>query len=292
MVGIDSFTDNYAPSEKRRNLAAAREWDAFEFHEADLASADLRPFVEGCEFAFHLAAEPGVRTSWEERFHSYVRNNLVATQRLLEACKDTPVSRVVYASSSSVYGHSERLPTPESTLPRPFSPYGVTKLAGEHLCDLYRGNYGLPTVAVRYFSVYGPRQRPDMAFHRFCRAAIEGQPMRIFGDGKQTRDFTFVADAVSATKSAARAPAAIGGLYNVGGGAQVSLERAIRVLEKLAGRPLAVELTESQPGEVRSTAADTTRARADLGYEPSVSLEDGLRLEFEWMQERLREGRT
>jgi len=226
-----------------------------------------------------------VRTSWGQRFDAYVRNNVLATQRLLEALTEKPLRRLVYASSSSVYGQPRRLPTPESEKPRPLSPYGVTKLAAEHLCELYHTNFGVPTVALRYFSVYGPRQRPDAAFHQFCRAALEGKPLTIFGDGRQTRDFTFVADAVSAATSAARAPAAIGGTYNISGGSQVSLRQAIDVLEAIAGLPLETERAERRVGDVGLSAGDTTRAKADLGYEPSVSLADGLRAEFEWVRE-------
>jgi UDP-glucuronate 4-epimerase len=288
VLGIDSFLSNYEAAEKHRNLEVACDSDDFVLRVADLASADLRDVVEGCDVVFHLAAEPGVRTSWGERFDSYVRNNVLATQRLLEAMKEQPPTRFVYGSSSSIYGQAERLPTPESALPRPYSPYGVTKLAAEHLCQLYHGNHGVPTVMLRYFSVYGPRQRPDMAFHRFCRAAIEERPLSIFGAGDQIRDFTFVADVVRATRSAAQAPRAVGEVYNIGGGSQVALTHAIQLLEEFAGHPFAVERTEAQPGDIRATGADISRARADLDYEPSVRFEDGLRAEFEWMLARVR----
>lgn len=284
VVGVDSFLDNYEPSEKRQNLEAARESDAFELREADLADAALHKFVEGCDVVFHLAAEPGVRDSWGERFESYVRNNVLATQRLLEAARQEPPARFVYGSSSSIYGQAERLPTPESTSPQPFSPYGVTKLAAEHLCHLYHGNYGVPAVMLRFFSVYGPRQRPDMAFHRFCRAAIDGVPLSVFGAGDQIRDFTYVADVVSATRSAAQSAASVGQIYNVGAGSQVELMHAIRLIEKFAERTVAVERQEAPAGDVKATGADITRARADLGYEPSVPFEDGLRAEFEWIR--------
>jgi UDP-glucuronate 4-epimerase len=286
VVGIDCFTDSYDPNEKRRNLEAAIDWDDFEFHDVDLVNADLRALLDGCDLVFHLAAESGVRTSWGPRFPAFVRNNVVATQRLLEASNDGQLARFVYASSSSVYGQSERLPTHESAPARPLSPYGVTKLAGEHLCELYRESYGVPTVALRYFSVYGPRQRPDMAFRQFCQAAITGRPLTVFGNGRQTRDFTYVTDAVAATAQAARVPAAIGGVYNISGGAEVSLESAIRVLEQIVERRLVVERSELQLGEASASAADTSRARIELGYEPLVSFEDGLRLQFEWMRSR------
>jgi UDP-glucuronate 4-epimerase len=284
VIGVDSFLDNYDAAQKRRNLEAARGSSEFEFHESDLAEDDPRPLVEGADVIFHLAAEPGVTTSWGSRFESYVRNNVLATQRLLEAVKDDAPARFVYASSSSIYGEAERLPTPESTLPQPHSPYGVTKLAGEHLCNLYNGNYGVPTVSLRYFSVYGPRQRPDMAFNRFCRAAMDGRPLGVFGAGDQTRDFTYVTDVVTATRTAASAPAAVGGIYNIGRGSNVALAHAIKVIEQLAGRALDVERSAAKPGDVRATGADISRARVDLGYEPSVSLEEGLSAEFEWVR--------
>jgi UDP-glucuronate 4-epimerase len=283
VLGVDSFLDNYDAAEKRRNLDVASDWNGFSLLEADLAGAELRNVVDGCDVVFHLAAEPGVRTSWGERFESYLSNNVLATQRLLEAVQAQPLARFVYGSSSSIYGQAERLPTPESALPRPFSPYGVTKLAAEHLCHLYHGNHGIPTATLRYFSVYGPRQRPDMAFHRFCRAAIDGRPLSVFGQGEQIRDFTFVADVVRATRSAAEAPGAVGNVFNIGGGAQFELMHAIQLLEEFAGRPLSIERTGAQPGDIRSTGADISRARAELGYEPSVRFEDGLRAEFEWM---------
>jgi UDP-glucuronate 4-epimerase len=284
VVGVDCFLDNYDIAEKRRNIEAVLDSEAFELYQVDLAEADPRSLVEGVDVVFHLAAEPGVRTSWGERFHSYLRNNALATQRMLEAVKEEWPERFVYASSSSIYGQAEQLPTPESTLPRPHSPYGVTKLAGEHLCGLYHANYGVPAVSLRYFSVYGPRQRPDMAFNRFCRAAIEGRSLAVFGTGEQVRDFTYVADVVGATRSAASAPAAVGRVYNIGGGSQVPLARAITLLEDLAGRPLVVDRSAGEPGDISATGADISRARADLGYEPSVSLEAGLRAEFEWIR--------
>lgn len=291
VIGVDSFLDNYDAAEKRRNLEVAFDSDDFSLVEADLGAAELREVVEGRDVVFHLAAEPGVRTSWGERFESYLRNNVLATQRLLEALKERqPAARFVYGSSSSIYGQAERLPTPESALPRPFSPYGVTKLAAEHLCQLYHGNYAIPTVTLRYFSVYGPRQRPDMAFHRFCRAAIEGRPLNVFGAGDQIRDFTFVADVVSATRTAAQTQGAVGKVYNIGGGSQVPLTHAIQLLEEFAGNPLPVERTDAQPGDIRATGADISHARADLGYEPSIRFEDGLRAEFEWMLAGVRAG--
>jgi UDP-glucuronate 4-epimerase len=286
VLGVDMLLDNYAWGVKLENLAPAREFDAFHFLPLDVSEADLGPLVEACDIVFHLAAEPGVRTSWGARFASYERNNVLATQRLLEAVKPWPGKRVVYASSSSVYGDAERLPTGEDTLPRPFSPYGVTKLAGEHLCTLYHGNFGLATVSLRFFSVYGPRQRPDMAFNRFCRAALAGESLTVLGDGEQTRDFTFVGDVVAATRAAAVSPVAAGRVYNVGGGSQVSVNEALEHIASLGGRPLDVRYLETERGDVRDTAADTTRARRDLGFRPATSVEDGLGAEFDWIRER------
>ena len=288
VVGVDALVDTYATEVKLDNLQRSREFDTFSFFETDLAESELDPLVEGCDTLFHLAAEPGVRTSWGERFESYTRNNVLATQRLLEAVKQWPDKRVVFASSSSIYGDAEVLPTPEDVPPRPFSPYGVTKLAAEQLCSLYHGNFGVDTVALRYFSTYGPRQRPDMAFHRFCRSAIRGEPLTIFGNGEQTRDFTFVADVVAATRAAATSPAARGRVYNVGGGSRVSVNEAIELIVAFGGRPLEVRHVGSEKGDVRNTGADTSRARRELGFNPSTSVKAGLLAEFEWMlnQER------
>src|SRR6266516_456502 len=197
-VGVDCFNANYGRRQKLRNIERSRQWDEFDFVPIDLARGDLEDLVSECDTVFHLAAEPGVRKSWASRFEQYVRNNIVATQHLLEATRRTPEKRVVYASSSSIYGQAETLPTPESVVPAPYSPYGMTKLSGEHLCGMYHANHGLDTVCLRYFSVYGPRQRPDMAFNIFCRAAASGEAIAVFGDGRQSRDFTYVSDVVAA----------------------------------------------------------------------------------------------
>ena len=288
VVGIDALIDTYPRTVKLGNLERAKEYDAFRFLDTDLMTSPLDALVEECDVVFHLAAEPGVRTSWGVRFESYTRNNVLATQRLLEAAKAWPDKPVVYASSSSIYGEAERLPTPEEALPRPSSPYGVTKLAAEHLCALYHNSYGVRTVSLRYFSVYGPRQRPDMAFNRFCRAALRGEPLTLFGNGEQTRDFTYVADVVAATRAAASSPAEPGGIYNVGGGSRVSVNEALELIVSFVGRPLEVQHLESKRGDVRNTGADTTRARRELGFSPTTSLEVGLRAEFEWMQNQER----
>jgi UDP-glucuronate 4-epimerase len=282
VVGVDCFNENYGRRQKLRNLERARQWDHFDFVPIDLSRGDLAELTADCDVVYHLAAEPGVRASWGKRFEAYVRNNVMATQLLLDAATTEPGKRVVYASSSSVYGEAEALPTAESTLPRPFSPYGVTKLSAEHLCEAYRDNWGLEVVMLRYFSVFGPRQRPDMAFHRFCRAAIDGGKIEVYGDGAQTRDFTFVKDIVAATRLASEADAAPGRTYNVGGGLRASVNDALAIIGALAERPLNVDYQEAQAGDVRETGADTTRARDELGFDPRTSLQDGLGAEFEW----------
>ena len=248
----------------------------------DLARGDLHEFVADCDAAFHLAAEPGVRASWGTRFETYVRNNVLATQHLLDAFREAPGKRLVYSSSSSIYGQAERFPTSEDVIPRPVSPYGITKLAAEHLCSAYHSNHGVDVVVLRYFSVYGPRQRPDMAFNIFCSAALNDRPITVFGDGTQTRDFTYVSDVVQATRQAALAEQVGGNVYNVGGGAQISLNDGIALIEQFAGRRLEVSRVERQHGDVRDTSADSGRARMDLGLEDTVDFTSGLRKQFDW----------
>jgi UDP-glucuronate 4-epimerase len=283
VVGVDCFNDNYGRSSKLRNLERAQDWDSFEFIPLDLSRGDLRDVVDEVDTIFHLAAEPGVRASWGGRFEAYLRNNVMATHHLLDACRTWPAGNAfVYASSSSVYGQAERFPTDESAVPQPFSPYGVTKLAAEHLALSFHGNHGIRTVALRYFSVYGPRQRPDMAFTRFCRAIIEGEPIHVFGDGRQTRDFTYVGDVVSATRAAAATPEAEGGVFNIGGGSRTSLHDAIGALGEIAGAQIDVRYQPQEPGDVRDTAADTRAASRTLGFAPQVDLRSGLAEQFAW----------
>ena len=285
VVGVDCFNDNYARNQKLANLELARQWDAFDFVPLDLARGDLDDLVGDCDTIFHLAAEPGVRASWGRRFEAYLRNNVLATQHLLEAASARPDVRFVLASSSSVYGQADAFPTPESALPRPHSPYGTTKLAAEHLCRTYHANFGLHTVVLRYFTVYGPRQRPDMAFAAFSRAALAGEPITIFGDGRQTRDFTYVADVVSATRTAAASAEAVGGTFNLGGGAQISVAEVVELLGSFAGRPLDVRRQPERHGDVRDTVADTAAARRSLAFAPSTVFADGLRAQFDWARD-------
>jgi nucleoside-diphosphate-sugar epimerase len=284
--GVDAFTPYYDPAVKRANLEDLLRRHGFAFEELDLREAELRPLVD-VDVVFHLAAQPGVRTSWGAGFHDYVGHNVLATQRLLEACRAADTSpRFVMSSSSSVYGEAERHPTPEDVTPRPVSPYGVTKLAAEALLTAYAANFGVASMALRYFTVYGPGQRPDMAFHRFLRAAMTGDVVEVYGDGEQTRDVTYVDDAVAATIAAAGVEGTAGPV-NIGGGSQVALNEVLESIERITGRELRIERREAAPGDVRHTSADLVRARDVLGYAPRVGLEDGLRREADWLRRRL-----
>jgi len=294
--GIDNFDPYYDRRLKEANLAALRSHPAFTFSEADLVAADLGGLLEGADRLFHQAARPGVRSSWGDDFRIYVRANITATQRLLEALRARPALRAVIASSSSVYGQAAGGPTPEDAPRRPISPYGVSKLATEALVAAYHANFGLPVVCLRYFTVFGPRQRPDMAFHRFARAITLGETFEVYGDGRQVRDFTYVADAVAANLLALE-HGRPGEVYNIGGGAPASVRDAIAILEALAGRRAEIVWGPRQPGDPRSTEADTTRARGVLGFRPRVGLEQGLREMMAWMasvvaKERENQGRS
>jgi len=275
IVGIDSFSPYYSADLKRANIARAQEHDSFTLEEADMNDVKLEHVLEGADAVYHLAGQPGVRASWGQEFDIYLSENILATQRLLEAAKARLSGRFVFASSSSIYGQAERFPTQETDTPRPLSPYGVTKLAAEHLCDLYGKAFGVKTVALRYFTIFGPRQRPDMAFSRFIDAALAGRPLTVIGDGQQTRDFTYVADCVQATISAGE-KGTPGAIYNVSGGCRATVLEVIETLERLLDRRLEREHRGPVPGDPRRTGADISRARADLSFEPSVSLAEGL----------------
>ena len=280
--GVDCFTDTYARSIKEQNLAAVKGHDGFAFEEADLVTSDLKKMVKGVDVVFHLAGQAGVRDSWGAEFEIYTERNVLATQRLLEAVKEVGLHRFVYASSSSVYGNTKDLPVTEDSLPLPISPYGVSKLAAEYLCRLYYTEYGVPTVSTRYFTIYGPRQRPDMAFHKLIRAMLRDESFPVYGDGEQTRDFTFVSDAVEATVRASDAPP--GSVYNVGGGSRVTLNHVIDLLEELVDKGARVKREEKQAGDVRHTWADTSRIRDAIGFVPQVQLCEGLGREVAWLR--------
>ncbi len=284
VVGLDCFTDYYPRSAKESNLKNLQADLRFHFVEADMVKADLKPLIEDRDYIFHHAAQAGVRKSWGKDFKTYVRNNIDATQRLLEAVieSDGQIKKLVYASSSSVYGSDGPLPMREDAHLQPLSPYGVTKLAGEHLCHLYWKNHGIPVVSLRYFTIYGPRQRPDMAFHRFIRSALRGEPVVVYGDGEQTRDFTFVSDALNANLLSLQEGVA-GEVFNIGGGARISIKEVIGLLEGIIGRSLSVEYQAGFKGEMRHTYADCDRARTRLGYIPQTSILEGLTEEVVWL---------
>ncbi|NLF24344.1 MAG: NAD-dependent epimerase/dehydratase family protein [Deltaproteobacteria bacterium] len=281
--GIDCFVPYYPKACKLENLAALRDSAAFEFFEEDLNQTDLSVRLRDIEWVFHQAAQAGVRASWGDTFESYVQHNILATQRLLEAAKSCPtLKKFVCASSSSIYGDAEVFPTAESQLPRPVSPYGVTKLAAEHLAVLYASGFGVPTVSLRYFTVYGPRQRPDMAFHRFIKAGFCHQPITLYGDGEQSRDFTFITDALEANLLAA-VHGEPGQVFNVGGGSVISVNHVIELLRRHFP-DLQVTYLERQAGDARHTSADISRAKSLLGYAPKVAIEEGLEREIEWLR--------
>jgi UDP-glucose 4-epimerase len=280
VVGIDCLTDYYPPEIKRRNLGASLESARFSFLEQDLLALDLRELLKECDVVFHQAAQAGVRASWGDSFKIYIDNNILATQRLLEAAKTAQLKKIVYASSSSVYGNAEKIPVAEGDPLHPLSPYGVTKLAAENLCHLYHKNFGLPVVSLRYFTVFGPRQRPDMAFHKFIKAILRNEPLPIFGNGEQTRDFTYIEDAVQANLLAME-KGQNGAVYNIGGGARISLNHAIAALEEITGKKAVRNQSGIQKGDVLHTWADTSLAQKELGFQPQFDFREGLKREFE-----------
>jgi UDP-glucuronate 4-epimerase len=276
VVGVDCFTPYYERQKKEANLHEAANSGPFQFLELDLQDAPLTGLLRNVEVVFHQAGQPGVRSSWGAGFADYARNNVTATQRLLEASEKAGVRRFVYASSSSVYGNSARLPTTESDPCRPFSPYGVSKLAAENLCTAYADNGRVETVSLRYFTVYGPRQRPDMAFSRFISRALRGDALPLYGGGKQIRDFTYVDDVVRANLAAAIRPVAPGAVFNIAGGVRVTMADVLLLLKELTDMPLDLQPMPAQPGDVRATAGDTAAAEEVLGWSPEVDLRTGL----------------
>jgi UDP-glucose 4-epimerase len=289
VIGVDCFLDYYPRWVKEENLKGARSHKNFEFIEGDLLNLDIQKLLQRVDVVFHQAGQAGVRASWGEYFKTYTDNNILATQRLLEgarALKNPP--KIVYASSSSVYGDAESYPTHERMVPAPVSPYGVTKLAAEHLVSLYASQFGLNTVSLRYFTVFGPRQRPDMAFTRFCYKALNKIEIPIFGDGSQSRDFTFISDIVEANLLAAE-HGGNGRVFNIGGGTNATVNDVLTILRKLTGE-LQVRYSEKMVGEAKKTAADTTAARRDLQFSPKVSLEQGIEAQVNWMKEILARG--
>jgi nucleoside-diphosphate-sugar epimerase len=282
VVAIDAFTDYYDERLKRRNLADALAHPSYDLVEGDLLELDLDGLLTGVSRVFHLAAQPGVRIGWDQ-FDLYTRQNVTVTQRLLDAARSASLERFVIASSSSVYGDAETLPTGEDMLLLPVSPYGVTKVATEQLAHVYWRNFGVPAICLRYFTVYGPRQRPDMAFNRLISQAMNGKPFEVFGDGEQTRDFTFVGDTVAGTLAASE-HGRPGAAYNIGGGSPRSMNSVLESVSSLLGRRVERVYRETQRGDARDTAADISRARRELGFEPSSDFQSGLESQLEWQQ--------
>lgn len=296
VTGVDCLTDYYDPALKRENLAGLLAHRDFTFRQEDLQELDPVALLSGQRACFHLAAQAGVRASWGDTFAEYLGRNVMATQRLLEACrrsevKDTLV-RFVYSSSSSVYGDQEQLPVTEQALPQPRSPYGVTKMAAEHLCVLYSANFSVPTSSLRYFTVYGPRQRPDMAFRKYIEAALDGRVFQVYGDGQQTRDFTYVGDAVRSNLLAVACDRPWE-VFNTGGGSNVVFADALALLgnllrERVPGVTATVEYRPTADGDVRDTFAERTYVEKTIGYRPTIAFEEGLRREVAWAVARRR----
>ena len=282
--GVDCFTPYYDEAAKRSNLAALEASSNFELVVTDLLVADLSSILDGIEVVFHQSGQPGVRLSWAEGFRTYADLNIIVTQRLLEAVRGGDLRRFVYASSSSIYGDAAVVPTDEEQPTRPYSPYGVTKLAGELLCSAYGANFGVPTTSLRYFTVYGPRQRPDMATHRLIEAALEGHTFPLFGDGEQIRDFTFVDDIVNANVLAATTELPAGTVCNAAGGGSVKLIDLVNLVGELAGDPVRVDWQPAQPGDVRRTGGSIERAKGLLRWEPAVDLRSGVSRQLAWHQ--------
>ncbi|MFW9261112.1 NAD-dependent epimerase/dehydratase family protein [Nostoc sp. CALU 546] len=285
VIGIDEFNDYYDPILKRNNVAHLHRSPGFTLIERDIQFLDWQKLLKDVDVVYHQAAQAGVRASWGKAFRDYTERNVNATQVLLEAAKDAKhLKRLVFASSSSVYGDAETLPTHEGISPQPVSPYGITKLAAEFLCELYHKNFGVPCVTLRYFTVYGPKQRPDMAFHKFFKSILQDEAIPIYGDGQQTREFTFVSDIIAANLAAATAPQAVGEIFNIGGGSRVVLAEVLDTIQEIVGKAIKRNYIEKAMGDARHTAADISKAEKILGYEPQVSLREGLAEEWEWIK--------
>jgi nucleoside-diphosphate-sugar epimerase len=282
VVGIDAFTGYYSRRRKERNLESAGRKDGFRLVEGDLLELDLDELVRGVDGIVHLAGEPGVRRSWGGALRRYLERNVVSTERLLEAAWRNGVLRFVYASSSSVYGSDPGHPVNEDHLRRPTSPYGLSKLAAEELIQLYGRERGVPGTILRYFTVYGPRQRPEMAVSRFIFSALRGRPVDVYGDGEQIRDMTYVADAVDATVAALDAPP---GVYNVGGGTRATVNALLDAVSRVTGTPVEPRYGPAAEGDMRSTWADSRRAARSLDYLPRTGLEEGISAQVAWARE-------
>ena len=285
VTGIDQLNNYYSPQLKQNNVVNLQQYSGFKLIQANIQDLNWQQLLQSVDVVYHQAAQAGVRSSWGKDFHHYTERNINATQVILEGAKQVKsLKRIVYASSSSIYGNAITMPTPETLCPQPVSPYGITKLAGESLCWLYQQNFGVPVTALRYFTVYGPRQRPDMAFHKFFQAAIKNEAISIYGDGQQTRDYTYVSDAVAANLAAGKAPKAIGEVFNIGGGSRVTLMELLDIMEEVVGHSIKKNYVGEAAGDARHTSADVTKANQILDYVPQVSLKEGLTQQWEWIK--------
>ena len=285
IIGIDQINDYYDPCLKEANIDRLKQYSGFKFIRNSIQNLDWLELLKNVDVIYHQAAQAGVRASWGDGFRDYTERNINATQIILEAAsKTSSLKRFVFASSSSVYGNAQRMPTPETISPLPVSPYGISKLAAERMCLLYHHNFNVPVTALRYFTVYGPRQRPDMAFHKFFKAAVRKEAISIYGDGQQTRDFTFISDVVAANLAVASVPEAIGEVFNIGGGSRAVLADVLATMEKIIGNPIKQEFADRARGDARHTSADISKAQKILDYNPRISLEEGLTKEWEWIE--------
>jgi len=284
VIGIDSFFNNYSRKIKRKNISNLLNSKRFTFINEDLIKTNFDAILPGTEYIFHLAAVPGVRTSWGKQFSKYLKNNLLATQIFLEQVKNYKIKKFVYSSSSSIYGDQDKLPISEDAPKNPISPYGVTKLAAEKICEVFASEFNVPIVCLRYFTVYGPRQRPDMAFHRFILNILQNKSIQVYGDGNQKRDYTYVTDVVKATQSAAFYE---GNeiFFNIGGNKETSIKQILQMLKKITGKErIKVEYTGRKKGDMLHTYSDITKAVNCLDYAPQFSLEEGLKQQYLWMK--------
>ena len=287
VIGIDNFTNYYSPHIKEKNIENCLKNTNFSFIHQDLDSLDLSTIFESAEYIFHLSAQPGVRASWGKEFTVYVKNNISVTQKILESLKNnTTLKKFIFASSSSVYGNQSSIMNEDMSLTKPVSPYGVTKLAAENLVNLYFKNYEIPTISLRYFTVYGPRQRPDMAFSRFFRSIIKDKKLTIFGNGEQARDFTYVDDVVDATINAATSDS-VGEILNVGGGSIFSLTQIIEFMKEITEKELEINFEKEQKGDVKYTNADISKSKKLINYKPSRDIKYGLTQQYEYIKTNL-----
>ncbi len=287
VIGIDSFTNYYSKRIKKNNLINCLKNKNFNFIQNDLMEVELESILKKTDYIFHHAAQPGVRSSWGTEFNTYVKNNILATQRLLEISKNVKsIKKIIIASSSSVYGNQKGIMS-EKTLTKPESPYGATKLASENLGMIYHSNYNLPVICLRYFTVYGPRQRPDMAFTKFLLAAIKNKPITVFGNGNQTRDFTFIDDIINANLLAMNSKTN-GEIINIGGGHVISVNDILKIIEGTVKKKLKILYLENQKGDVRHTEASITKAGKILKYKPKTKIQKGIKFEYEYVLNNLK----